>query len=52
MVSSGLDRQMKIWDLRNYKCLQEYYTILPASNLDISQTGLLGVGYGSHVQVR
>jgi U3 small nucleolar RNA-associated protein 7 len=51
MISAGLDGQMKIWDLRTYKCFQEYYTLLPASNLDTSQTGLLGVGYGSHVQV-
>lgn len=51
MATSGLDGQMKIWDLRNYKHLNAYYTPTPATSLDISQSGLLGVGFGPHIQV-
>ena len=51
MATSGLDGQMKIWDLRNYKHLNAYYTPTPATSLDISQSGLLGVGFGPRIQV-
>lgn len=51
MATSGLDGQMKIWDVRTYKQLQAYYTPTPASSLAISQRGLLAVGHGPHVQV-
>ena len=51
MATSGLDGQLKIWDIRTYKHLNSYFTPTPASALDISQSGLLGVGFGSHVQV-
>lgn len=51
MATSGLDGQMKIWDVRTYKQLQAYYTPTPASCLAISQRGLLAVGHGPHVQI-
>lgn len=51
MATSGLDGQMKIWDVRTYKQLQAYHTPTPASSLAISQRGLLAVGHGPHVQV-
>ncbi|KAI3402799.2 utp7 [Candida oxycetoniae] len=51
MVVSGADKSMKIWDLRKFKELDQYYTQSPASSLDISDTGLLAVGWGSHVTV-
>eukprot|EP01135_Chromosphaera_perkinsii_P001323 Nk52_evm50s164 gene=Nk52_evmTU50s164 len=51
MATSGMDGQMKIWDVRTYKTLYEYYTPTPASHLTFSQTGMLGVGFGPHVQV-
>ncbi|XP_063933768.1 uncharacterized protein LOC135145578 [Zophobas morio] len=51
LVTSGLDGQMKIWDIRNYKLLYEYFTPTPASCLSLSQTNLLGVSYGPHVQI-
>jgi len=51
MVTAGLDGNMKVWDVRTYKLLQEYYTHTPASSLSISQRGLLAVGYGPHVDV-
>ncbi|KAI7906406.1 WD40-repeat-containing domain protein [Cokeromyces recurvatus] len=51
MATSGLDGQLKIWDIRNYGCLQEYYTPRTVASLDISDTGLLGVGFHTHVQI-
>ncbi len=41
----------QIWDLRTFKLMHDYFTTQPGSSLDISQTGLLAVGNGSHVQV-
>lgn len=51
MATTGLDGRMKMWDVRTYKQLQNYFTYTPASTLSISQRGLLAVGYGPHVQV-
>ncbi|CAB4490264.1 BING4CT-domain-containing protein [Rhizophagus irregularis] len=51
MATSGLDGQLKLWDIRTYKPLQQYYTRTPASSLSISQLGLLGVGWGPHVTI-
>ncbi|KAJ3236049.1 Small subunit (SSU) processome component [Chytriomyces hyalinus] len=51
MATSGLDGQLKVWDIRSYKPVHEYYTPTPASELTISQLGLLGVGYGPNVAV-
>eukprot|EP00940_MAST-03C_sp_MAST-3C-sp2_P002347 g2347.t1 len=51
MVSSGSDGQMKIWDLRTYKMLNAYFTTTPASSIDLSQRGMLAVGYGPNVQI-
>ncbi|XP_073242728.1 WD repeat-containing protein 46-like [Porites lutea] len=51
MATSGLDGQMKIWDVRTYKQLQAYYTPTPASCLAISQKGMLAVGFGPNIQI-
>jgi U3 small nucleolar RNA-associated protein 7 len=51
MASAGADGQLKIWDIRTYGCLQEYFTPRTATTLDISDTGLLSVGMHTHVQV-
>lgn len=51
MATSGLDAQMKIWDVRTYKQLQAYFTPSPASCLAISQRGLLAVGHGPNIQI-
>jgi hypothetical protein len=54
MATAGLDGQMKIWDVRNFKDepLQQYFTPTPATCLDISQRGMVAVGHGPHVQAR
>jgi len=52
MATSGSDSKVKIWDMRTFKELHSYTTLRPVETMDISQTGLLGLGFGPHVQVR
>lgn len=52
LTTSALDGQVKVWDLRNFKNLHSYFSVRPATDLAISQTGLLAVGAGPHLQVR
>ncbi|ODQ67785.1 component of small subunit processosome [Nadsonia fulvescens var. elongata DSM 6958] len=52
MVTTGTDRQIKIWDIRNFKeSVHSYYSPTPANSLSISDTGLLAVGWGGHVSL-
>lgn len=51
MATAGQDSQLKIFDVRTYKELHAYFTPTPATSLSISDTGLLGVAWGSHVTV-
>lgn len=41
----------KVWDLRTYKEVHSYLTRAPPTDMDISQRGLLSLGFGCHVQV-
>lgn len=50
-VTSGLDGQVKIWDLRTYKLLHEYFTVRPCHTIDISDSGMMALGYGPHIQI-
>jgi U3 small nucleolar RNA-associated protein 7 len=43
--------QVKVWDLRMLRPLHAYLSPSPADSCDISQRGLLAVGYGGRVQV-
>ena len=43
--------QLSVWDLRTYKRVHSYYTPVPATSVDISQKGLLAVGYGTHTEI-
>ena len=52
MVTSGVDGEVKVWDVRTFKPLHHYFSRAPATSLDISQQGLLAVGFGSKVQVQ
>ena len=51
MVTSGADGQVKVWDLRTYKPVHAYYSAQPSDHIQISQRGLLAVGWGSTVQI-
>lgn len=48
---AGVDSQVRVWDVRTFKPLHSYFAYSPATSLDISQRGLLAVGYGRKVQV-
>ncbi len=52
MVTAGADGQVKVWDCRKFQAMHAYFSHAPAECLDISQQGLLAVGYGRNVQVR
>ena len=51
MATAGVDGDVRIWDVRTFKPIHTYFSHAPASNLEISQQGLLAVGFGSRVQV-
>ena len=51
MATSGVDRKIKIWDLRTYKELYRYKVGAGPGHLSFSQTGLLGAGMGNIVEV-
>lgn len=50
MVTTGADKSMKIWDIRNFKELHTVENLpTPGSNVGISDTGLLALTCGPHV---
>lgn len=51
MATSGIDRTLKIWDLRTYKMLQSYKVPAGSGQLSFSQKGLLASCMGNIVQV-
>jgi len=52
MVTAGMDGCWKIWDLRKYKEVHKFnYFGTPPSTIATSQTGLVSIGFGSHVQI-
>lgn len=51
MVTAGADGQVKVWDARKFQPLHAYFSRAPAQWLDISQRGMLAVGFGRNVQV-
>lgn len=51
MATSGLDGQLKLWDVRTYKQLDSYFTTTPATTLTFSDKGLLAVGSSSRISI-
>ncbi|OIR58468.1 MAG: U3 snoRNA-associated protein 7, UTP7 [Amphiamblys sp. WSBS2006] len=49
LVTAGLDRRMRIWDLRTLGLVDEYKTGQPVRTLSVSQTGMVATGYGDRV---
>lgn len=47
MVTTGSDGFMKIWDIRTYKKLFDYWTPKQVKCIDISQRNLLAVSNGN-----
>ena len=51
LVTTGTDSQVSVWDLRTFKPLHSYFSRAPAEWCDISQRGVLAVGWGRKVSV-
>jgi U3 small nucleolar RNA-associated protein 7 len=51
MATAGVDRALRIWDIRNFKCLQNYKLRSVPSHIDISQRNLLAVSTGNVVEI-
>eukprot|EP00931_Biecheleriopsis_adriatica_P036345 TRINITY_DN20939_c1_g1_i1.p1 TRINITY_DN20939_c1_g1~~TRINITY_DN20939_c1_g1_i1.p1 ORF type:complete len:616 (+),score=186.28 TRINITY_DN20939_c1_g1_i1:51-1850(+) len=52
MVTSGSESKWKVWDLRTYKEVHSMRTFGHApSSIDVSDTGLVAIGHGSHFEV-
>lgn len=51
MATACVDRSVKIWDLRNYGCVQNFSLSGGASNVRWSQTKLLSASVGNMVEV-
>jgi len=49
MATAGSDGLWKVWDLRTYKLLNDYFSPTAPSKIDISQSGLLALSYGSRM---
>ncbi|XP_028266694.1 WD repeat-containing protein 46 [Parambassis ranga] len=51
MVTSGMDKKLKVYDIRAFKPLKSYFLPAGASCLSLSQRGLLSAATGDVVQV-
>ncbi|CAL8250854.1 unnamed protein product [Arctogadus glacialis] len=51
MVTSGMDKKLKVFDLRSFKPFQSYFLPAGASSLALSHRGLLSAATGDIVQV-
>ncbi|KAM6993447.1 WD repeat-containing protein 46, partial [Passerculus sandwichensis] len=51
MATAGLDRKIRIFDLRTFGVLQEWGVPIGASQLDFSQRGLLAAACGDLLQI-
>ena len=50
-VSVGQDMKMSVWDLRQYKEVNNYFLRQPGSSVAISDRDLVGVGWGTQTSV-
>lgn len=51
LVTAGADRKVKVFDLRKYQELNEYYLSAAANSMSVSQRGLVALGFGPNVHV-
>ena len=51
MVSTGQDMKMSVWDIRNYKEVNNYFLRQPGSSVSISDRNLTAVGWGTQVSI-
>ena len=51
LATSGVDKTVRVWDIRMYTPMHAYNAPAPVNWLDVSQRGMLAVGYTRRVQV-
>eukprot|EP00871_Galdieria_phlegrea_P003674 jgi/Galph1/4307/GphlegSOOS_G3007.1 len=51
MITTGVDRKVKVWDLRTLRLKNEWTIPCVASHLDVSQRGLLALSMNSQVWI-
>jgi U3 small nucleolar RNA-associated protein 7 len=51
LVTTGADRKLKVFDLRKYQELNDYYLHSAANAMSVSQRGLVAVGFGPNVHI-
>jgi len=51
IVTTGFDCQIKVWDIRTFKILHQYFSKSMIKNSKISQNGLLALACGNYVQI-
>lgn len=52
MVTSGADGFWKVWDMRKWEVVNTFRSYGHAvTDVDVSQTGLVSLGFGSHLQI-
>ncbi|KAI7508737.1 BING4CT-domain-containing protein [Hortaea werneckii] len=51
MASTGQDKKMAVWDIRNFKPVHEYFLRQPGSSVAISDRNLTAVGWGTQTTV-
>lgn len=51
MVSTGQDSKMAVWDVRNFKPVNEYFLRRPGASVAISDRNLTAVGWGTQTTI-
>ncbi|DBA04813.1 TPA: hypothetical protein N0F65_004450 [Lagenidium giganteum] len=51
LVTAGADRKVKVFDLRKYQEINDYYLSAAANSMSISQRGAVALGFGPNVHI-
>jgi U3 small nucleolar RNA-associated protein 7 len=51
MTTTGQDRLMSVWDLRQLKEVHRHHLRIPGATIDISDRNLTAVGWGTHTSI-
>jgi U3 small nucleolar RNA-associated protein 7 len=51
MATAGIDGRVRVYDVRTYQSLYSYNVPGRIASLDISQRGVLAIGFGTHVHL-